>query len=99
MSTSTAAREAPTSKPRTLVALSALWLSTLLGWSWPWGVLFLWMTVESLRRGETSLVESITRAENPVVFSLTVATWFSLSVAMIVWDVVLVFAPGWLTGS
>ena len=83
-------------KPRATAALAALWISTALGWSWPWGILFLVLTWSTLRLGETTLLEPVSRRTNPVLFFLITATWALLSVSLIAWDLARWFAPEWL---
>ena len=73
-------------KLRAVAALAALYVGTFIGWSWPWGLLFLSMTLSTIRMGQTQLVDSISRQENPAVFWMVTGTWLLLSGALIGWD-------------
>ena len=63
------------SKPRTVVALLAAVAVTLLGWYWPWGLLFLYWSVMNVRDGDAFLIERISRANNPVLFWSITGLW------------------------
>ena len=73
---------------RAVAALAALWGATWLGWSWPWGVLVLWMTVATIRLGRTELVDVVSRRESPALFWTITGSWLFFSAALIGWDVV-----------
>ena len=96
MSGPAAAAPAAPWKPRAMLGLAALWLATALGWTWPWGVLFLALTWNAVRLGETTLVEPVSLRTNPVLFHGITATWVLLSLSLIAWDLARWFAPQWL---
>ena len=78
----------PTDRFRTfdVLALIALLAATALGWSWPWGVLFIWWSVPALRHGETLLVRPLSRAERPVMFWIVTLLWVAFGVLTILAD-------------
>ena len=83
--------EAPARAPlpwRALLALVALWAATGLDWTWPWGILFLVLTWQSVPLGETWLVEAVSRRDNPVTYWAVMATWFLLSLGLLAYDFV-----------
>ena len=63
------------SKPRTVVALLVAVVVTLLGWYWPWGLLFLYWAALSVRDGDAFLIERISKAGNPALFWSITALW------------------------
>ena len=73
-------------KLRAIAALAVLYVTTLLGWSWPWGVLFLSITISTIQLGQTQLVDVVSRGENPVVFWMITGTWILVSLALIGYD-------------
>ncbi|MEM7412022.1 MAG: aromatic ring-hydroxylating dioxygenase subunit alpha [Myxococcota bacterium] len=73
-------------KPWSIATLCVLVATTLAGWSWPWGLLFLFWTLRSLRDGITQLVEPVARAENPALFWSINAVWALGSMALIAFD-------------
>ena len=73
-------------KWKALLALVLIYVSTLLGWNWVWGILFLSWTIPSLYSGRTYLVEVVNRDENPVIFWLIIGTWLLFSVLLIFMD-------------
>jgi len=83
----------PRYKLRAVAALVVLCVGTAMGWSWPWGVLFISMTLPTIRLGQTQLVETVTRTRNPVLFWSITATWLALSAALIGYDLLHVIAP------
>ena len=70
-------------KLRAIAAWFGLGVGTLLGWSWPWGLLFLAATIGGVRAGQTELVEPVRRDENPAVFWLVSGSWVLLSLALV----------------
>ena len=74
-------------KLRAIAALGGLYITTGLGWTWPWGVLFLLLTWPSVRSGAVELVDFVRRDENPVVFWAIVTTWLLMSASLVAMDV------------
>ncbi len=79
----------PTSshKPRAVAILLSLYVAVYFGWTWPWGVLFIAMTIASIHARETNLVDAVRRDENPLLFWWISATWLALSLALIAYDI------------
>ena len=71
---------------RPALALLLVWIGTVSGWNWIWGLLFLSWTVPALYSGRVHLVESVEREHNPLLFWSIVATWVLLSLALIAID-------------
>ncbi|MEM7350085.1 MAG: hypothetical protein AAF657_04710 [Acidobacteriota bacterium] len=71
---------------KTILALIVIYVAMVMGWSWPWGVLFILWTLPAFYSGRVHLVEEVDRAENPVLFWLVVVTWLVLSLYMIATD-------------
>ena len=90
-------------KLRAVAALVALYVTTALGWAWPWGLLFLATTGATLRLGETTLIDDVSRRDNPAVFWAITVTWVSMSLALIAYDLVRWTAPDlletWMQGA
>jgi len=72
---------------RALLALIGLWAAVALSWSWPWGLLFLAATLQSIRTGVIDLIEPIPRETHPSMFWSVAGTWIVLSLALVGWDV------------
>lgn len=71
-----------------IVALALFWAASLTSYQWPWGVLFLLMTLPSFFSGQTYLVQVITRKDQPIMFYLVVGSLTLMSIMMIAWDVI-----------
>ena len=72
---------------RALLALIGLWAAVALSWSWPWGLLFLVATLQSIRTGVIDLIDPIPRETHPSMFWSVAGTWIVLSLALVGWDV------------
>lgn len=44
---------------------AGLMLSTGLGWSWPWGILFIYWLIPAFYTGEIQLIDSVKRDDRP----------------------------------
>ena len=53
----------------------------------PWAAVLAWWALADIRRGEAWFMERVTRAANPFVFWLLMASWLGLCVLMIGLDV------------
>ena len=62
--------------------ISALFMN----WTWPWGLLFLYWTLPACYSGETFLVGTLHRKDEPLLFWLVVVLWISLGLLMILLD-------------
>lgn len=69
-----------------VLVLIGLLAATALGWSWPWGVLFICWSVPALRHGETLLLRPLHRAERPVMFWIVTLLWVAFGVLTILAD-------------
>ena len=69
-----------------IVVLAVLLIAIWMDWLWIWGILFIYWAVPSLLTGETHLVGSVPREEQPVIFWLVTALWIGLGVLAILWD-------------
>ncbi len=74
------------SKLPTVVALAVLLFATPMGWQWVWGILFLYWAVSGIVTGHAFVVQTVQRAENPVLFWLISVTWLILSGLTIFYD-------------
>lgn len=63
------------SKPLTAMVLLALATATYLDWYWPWGLLFLYWVIVSLRAHEAFLIERVTRIRNPILYWAITGMW------------------------
>ena len=69
-----------------VLVLIGLLAATALGWSWPWGVLFIYWSVPALRHGETLLLRPLSRTERPVIFWIVTLLWVVFGVVTILAD-------------
>ena len=63
------------SEPLTVMVLLALAAATFLEWYWPWGLLFLFWVIVSLRTHEAFLIERVTRIRNPILYWAITGMW------------------------
>ena len=70
----------------TLAVMAALLAATVAEWYWVWGVFFFYWTIGAVVSGETFVVQTVRRNENPGVFWFVVVIWFALSVLMVLPD-------------
>ncbi|MCY4564712.1 MAG: hypothetical protein OXE40_09555 [Gammaproteobacteria bacterium] len=63
------------SKPLSAMVLLALAAATYLDWYWPWGLLFLYWVIVSLRAREAFLIERVTRIRNPLLYWAITGMW------------------------
>jgi len=68
-----------TIKWKTILALVLIFIGSIMGWSWVWGVLFLFWAGTDIIYQETHLIEQITRSENPILYWIVVVNWIVLS--------------------
>jgi len=66
-------------KWKTILALVLIFIGSIMGWSWVWGVLFLFWAGTDIIYQETHLIEQITRSENPILYWVVVVNWIVLS--------------------
>ena len=71
-----------------VVALAVLIVATAFEWYWVWGVLFVYWAAVAITSGETYLVQSVFRRDNPVLFWLLVAMWAAFGLWYVIGDVV-----------
>lgn len=86
-------------KWRTWLTLAALAFIIALDWQFQsqyqyafWGLLFVYWALESIRRGEIFLVETIFREDNPALF-------WGLTLLWAAYGIVMMFAPFIIPGG
>lgn len=82
-----------------VVVLAVLLVGTLLSWSWPWGVLFIYWTLPAWSTGRVFLVGDIEREKQPTLYWSVLAFWVLGGVAMIITDPMLLKLVGFGGGS
>ena len=70
----------------TVVVLVALLVATAVGWYWVWGVFFLYWGIHGIVTGQTFVVQTVSRGENPNVFWFVSVSWIVLAVVTILYD-------------
>ena len=70
-------------KWRALLALVLIYIAVLFDLQWVWGLLFLSWLIPDIISGEIHLVEQVRRDRNPIVYWLTIGTWFWMSVYLL----------------
>ena len=68
----------------TLMVIAWMWLSTILGWPWMWGILFLLWAISIVSSGDATVVEPVIRKENPIWFWFIVLSWLLISLVMFI---------------
>ncbi|KZK92171.1 hypothetical protein PsAD5_03926 [Pseudovibrio sp. Ad5] len=76
-------------KWRTIFALILIATSLYYGWQWVWGALFLLWTVRAWRSQSVYVVETLTRGDNPFLFWITIILWATLSLYLILADLIM----------
>lgn len=74
-------------KTPTIVAMVLFWAAALSEYQWPWGIMFLAMSIPALISGESHFVQTVTKRDNPVLFYVVVWSFIITSVTMILIDV------------
>lgn len=72
------------------IAFVGLIAALILGWQWPWGLLFIYWAVPALRSGETHLLGPVSRKQDPFLFWAIVTLWTLFGVLLVLADI----APG-----
>lgn len=57
------------------IAIAALAVASYYEWYWLWGLLFAYWAAISMQGGQAFIVETIERADNPILFWLIVTMW------------------------
>lgn len=63
-----------------------------MGWSWAWGLLFVFWTIPAYFSGEVFSINMVERRYEPVFFWVIITTWIVLGVSMIAMDIPLLLA-------
>lgn len=74
-------------KIRTAIALIALWLAALMNWHWVWGLALLAWVYPDIRSGNTFLVESLSRKDNPFWYWAVIVTWIAMALGLILMSI------------
>ena len=74
--------------PRALnyVTFVALMLTTVLGFQFLWGLLFLYWTVPNFYSGRAFLLADVMREDDPVLFWLIQTAWVVLGLMLVAFD-------------
>jgi len=67
-------------------AFFVLMVSTVLGYQFLWGLLFLYWTIPNFHSGEAFLLSKVTRSDDPVLFWVVQIAWVVLGVMLILSD-------------
>lgn len=78
------------------LAFAVLLATTALGWTWPWGILFVVWVLPSYLTGEVHLVGVIKRTKDPILFWAITLLWAAFGVFMILEDLAPSFAQKYL---
>lgn len=73
-------------KLKAIFGLCLIFIALTFNLLWLWGVLFLLMFIQAVIKGETHLLEHITRQQNPVLFWIIELTWLFVSLYIIAYD-------------
>lgn len=66
---------------------AVLMLTTALGWSWPWGVLFIYWAIPAFYTREIHFIDNVCRDDEPVFYWLVLVAWVVLGILMILMDI------------
>jgi len=74
--------------PRILnyVTFVVLMISTVLGYQFLWGLLFLYWTIPNFHSGHAFLLSAVTRDEDPILFWAVQIAWIVLGTLLVVLD-------------
>ena len=73
-------------KWKSILAIVAIIVATIMNWNWVWGILFSLWAVNDIILGGTYFVEYVARKEHPVIFWTIITLWLFFALYM--------FAPG-----
>lgn len=65
-----------------------LLIALILGFYWPWGLLFLYWVYVALRRGEVFLLGPIPRAQHPTFYGFVVLLWTLMGLLALASDLI-----------
>ncbi|WP_170371180.1 hypothetical protein [Ruegeria arenilitoris] len=77
-------------------ALPVLLVATWLGLQWPWGLVFLWWAVPSIRSGQAFLIDTVNREADPLLFWTVTVLWVVFGGLMVTADIAPAVYPAWL---
>ncbi|ATG34769.1 hypothetical protein [Phaeobacter piscinae] len=63
-----------------------LMVSTVMGYQSPWGLLFVYWTIQNFYSGRAFLLSDVNRDEEPVLFWLTQIAWIVLGLMLVALD-------------
>lgn len=69
------------------VVFVLLLASTLIGWNWLWGLLFIFWTIPAYFSGRVFFIDMVERQKEPVFYWAILLTWLLLGVMMVLGDV------------
>lgn len=72
------------------IAFAALIGALIVGWQWPWGLLFIYWVIPAWQTGEAHLLGPVERDRDPVLFWAIVTLWTLFGVLLVLADL----APG-----
>lgn len=64
-----------------------LFVSTLLNWSWPWGVFFILWTIPAYYSGSIFFIDHVERKKEPIFYWAIFITWILLGITMVLVDI------------
>lgn len=68
------------------LAFAALMLTTLFGLQFLWGLLFLYWTIPNFYAEQATLVSTVKKADDPILFWAIQIAWIALGIMMIAAD-------------
>ena len=68
------------------VTFAVLMISTVLGYQFLWGLLFLYWTIPNFYSGHAFLLTDVTRDDDPVLFWLIQIAWVVLGLMLVALD-------------
>ncbi|QIE44597.1 hypothetical protein G5B38_03095 [Pseudohalocynthiibacter aestuariivivens] len=69
------------------IGLFVLIGALLLGWQWPWGLLFIYWVASAYMAGETHLLGPVSREQDSLLFWAIVTLWTLFGVLMVLADI------------
>lgn len=61
--------------------------STVIGWSWLWGLLFIFWTIPAYFSGSIFFIDMVERKKEPLFYWAILLTWLLLGVMMVLGDI------------
>lgn len=76
-----------TSRITNYIAFVALMISTVLGYQFLWGIMFLYWTIPNFYSGRAFLLSEVSRSDDPLLFWAVQIAWVIFGILLVAMDI------------